>query len=112
MTEFRWVYVTTPDLETARKISKRLLEERLCACTNIIPGMESHYHWQGRIESASETVLVLKTVDRHWEALKVRLQELHPAQVPCVLSLPVLAGHEGYLQWMTDNLTPHPPEAR
>lgn len=94
------VYVTAPDAAVAEQIGRSLVEERLAACANILPGMRSVYRWQGRIESADEAVLILKTLAGSADALLGRLRALHPYQEPCALVLPVSGGLPSYLAWV------------
>jgi periplasmic divalent cation tolerance protein len=98
--EFTFAYITAPDVEAARRIGKILLVERLAACVNILPGMESHYWWEGRIESAQEAVLIAKTREGLREAMIERVREAHPSETPCIVFLPVTAGHPDYLDWI------------
>jgi periplasmic divalent cation tolerance protein len=96
-----FVYVTAPSPETAEKIATASLESRLAACANILPGMQSAYRWQGKIERAEETVLILKTQAVHFSALEACIKTLHPYDTPCIVALPVAAGHKAYLDWIT-----------
>lgn len=100
----RLFYVTTPSLNVARKISKILLHEKIVACTNILPKMESHYHWKGKIETSSECVLILKTSKKLSKILYKRVLELHPYEVPCVLEIPLESASAAYGQWLLMNL--------
>ncbi len=108
-TSIRFLYVTTKDIEQARSIAKTLIEERLAACANILPRMESIYRWEGTIQEEVECVLILKT-----EAAKVadatkKIEELHSYQVPCVLSLTVESGASKYLDWLTTEVRTKSP---
>ncbi|MCW7538095.1 divalent-cation tolerance protein CutA [Aquabacterium sp. A7-Y] len=95
------IALTTVDDETrARDLARRLLEARLVACVNIVPGVSSMYWWQGRIEEAREWLLVLKTSAARWPALKQALPDLHPYEVPELLALGPQDGLEPYLQWL------------
>lgn len=102
--EIRLLYVTCPDLECARKISLSALKEGLAACANIIPGMESLYWWEGKIESTQEIVLILKTDIVQVDRLLGRIESLHPYNTPCILSLPVEKGSEPYVRWLKGSL--------
>lgn len=104
MTDIELLYVTVPDVETARRIEDTLLSEGLIACSNRWPGMESKYHWQGKIETAREEVLILKTTRERVERARARIETLHPYQVPCILSLPVSGGNGAYLDWLRGSL--------
>jgi periplasmic divalent cation tolerance protein len=95
-----FAYITTKDTEDARRIGKILVAERLAACVNILPKMESHYWWQGRIESDHEAVLIAKTRADAREALLERVLDLHAYETPCVVFLPAAGGNPDYLEWI------------
>jgi len=98
------VLVTFPDAETARRIVTTLVEERLVACGNLIPTVESIYRWQGTVETANEVLVLLKTgVDRYL-ALETRLKELHPYEVPECLALSVAKSSQPYLHWLSESV--------
>jgi periplasmic divalent cation tolerance protein len=94
------VLVTSPSSALARKIAHGLLEERLCACVNIISKIESLYWWQDKIESAPEVLLVIKTRKGLFSRLQKAVRRLHSYQVPEVISLDISAGNPGYLAWV------------
>ena len=94
------VYITTPDLDVARRIARALVEERLAACANILPGMESFYRWEGAVLNDQEVVLIAKTRSALLVPLTERVIALHPYEVPCVVALPVDQGHEPFLRWI------------
>lgn len=97
-------YVTCPDSETAQKISRTLLEEGLIACANILPGMESLYWWEGKIETSREVVLILKSTDAQSSRIIARIESLHPYNTPCILSLPIEKSSEAYVRWLKGSL--------
>ncbi|HEY1078724.1 MAG TPA: divalent-cation tolerance protein CutA [Bdellovibrio sp.] len=99
-------YVPCPDKATAEKIARTLLEEKIVGCANIIPGMESMYWWQGKIEASSEYILLLKTLKTSDAQNRItnRVQELHPYEVPCVMTLPVLGINESFKNWLEESL--------
>jgi periplasmic divalent cation tolerance protein len=99
-------YVTCPSLEIAYSLGEVLVAERLAACANILPGMQSIYRWEGQVETASETVLLLKTRPTLVEALTRRVVELHEYQVPCVVALPIEGGSADYLSWIERETLP------
>ena len=105
MAEFVFVYMTASTPEEARAIGRRLVEERLAACVNLLPGMESIYRWQGGIETAQETVLIAKTRAVLVDQLSARVRELHSYDCPCVVALPIAAGNPAYLRWIGDETT-------
>src|SRR5437762_3409933 len=91
-TEALVVLVTAPDLAEAERIGRALVDEGLCACVNLIPGVQSIYRWQGQVETAGEILCVMKTSRDLYSALEERVRALHPYRVPEVLALPVEAG--------------------
>lgn len=104
----RVVLTTCPDPATADRIARTLVQERLAACGNVVPGVTSIYRWEGRIETAGECLLILKTRAERLAALAARLDEIHPYDVPEVLALPVEAGATAYLRWVREE-TGEPP---
>ena len=91
--------VTCPR-DKAAEISRQLVQERLAACVNIVPGLRSIYQWQGEICDDEEALLVIKTRAALFPALKDRVLALHPYEVPEVIALPIIEGHAPYLQWI------------
>jgi len=92
------LYSPFPSIEAAREVARILLEERLVACCNLLPGMESHYRWEGRLTSATETVLLAKTPAAVATQAAAKLGELHPYAIPAILQLPVEV-NAGFAQW-------------
>lgn len=105
VTDMQIIYVTCPDIEVARLISRDLLEKKLAACTNILPQMESHYVWEGNYQQDNEVVLLIKTVEHNFRAIETRVHALHTAKVPCVISWRVAHGSREYLRWVHDAST-------
>jgi periplasmic divalent cation tolerance protein len=101
--KFSIVLVTAPDLKTARALTKAALQAKLIACANLIPKIESHYWWQGKIESGAEVLLVLKTQKSKLAALEKLIITRHPYDTPEFLVLPVSAGNQKYLRWLAAN---------
>ena len=97
---FHLVLVTAPDLKTARKLARAALEARLIACVNLLPQVESHYWWQGRMERGSEVLLILKTTKARLGALEKLILMLHPYDTPEFLVVSVAAGNARYLAWL------------
>jgi periplasmic divalent cation tolerance protein len=95
------VLVTAPDLKTARTLARAALEARLIACANLVPKIESHYWWRGKIESTAEVLLVLKTQKSRLAALEKLILARHPYDTPEFLVLPLNAGSRKYLDWLT-----------
>jgi periplasmic divalent cation tolerance protein len=102
-TKFAIVLVTAPDLKTARSLAKSALSARLIACANLIPKIESHYWWRGKIESGPEVLLVLKTQKSKLAALEKLVLAQHPYDTPEFLALPLSAGNKKYLDWLAEN---------
>lgn len=99
-TDVRVVLMTAPDLATAERLGATLVEERLATCANVFPSLVSVYRWQGRVERANESLLLLKTVEACVPALRERAVVLHPYEVPELLVLEVADGFEPYLDWV------------
>jgi periplasmic divalent cation tolerance protein len=95
------VLVTTPTAERAAEIARAVVEERLAACGNVVPGLRSIYRWQGAVHDEAEALLVLKTTRARFEALRDRVLALHPYEVPEVIALPIEAGSAPYLAWIS-----------
>ena len=91
---------TAPDRTVAERIARALVDERLAACVNLLPGITSVYRWQGAVETGEEVLLLAKTVPTQLEALTARIVELHPYEVPEVIALDVSGGLPAYLQWI------------
>jgi periplasmic divalent cation tolerance protein len=102
--QFAIVFVTAPDLKTARALVKAALKARLIACANLVPKVESHYWWQGKIESSVEVLLILKTQKSKLAALEKLILARHPYDTPEFLVLPVSAGSKKYLDWLAGSL--------
>ena len=94
------IYITAPGMEEAEKISRALLEEKLVACVNILDGMKSMYWWQGKIESASEVVLIAKTRESLVDRAIEKVKSLHSYDCPCIVSLPIQKGNKDFLEWL------------
>ncbi|MBX3712128.1 MAG: divalent-cation tolerance protein CutA [Lysobacter sp.] len=103
---------TCPDPATARALGRALVEERLAACVQLLPGIESVYRWDGAVESATETLLILKTTRARHEALQARLVALHPYEVPELVAWPAVAGLPAYLHWVADSTRADDDRAR
>jgi periplasmic divalent cation tolerance protein len=97
--------------DTAARVARALVEERLAACVNLIPTVRSIYRWQGAICDEAETLAVIKTTAERYPAVAARLVELHPYQVPEILALPIAAGHAPYLAWLAGEVADQPPSA-
>jgi len=97
------VYTLTPNIDEAKKIAHALVEKRLAACVNIIPGVTSIYEWQGEICEDGEFLVLAKTRQELFEEIKALILENHSYELPAVVMLPIVAGLEGYLEWVDKN---------
>jgi len=96
----RVVLITAPEGDPATSLARALVEERLAACVNVLPGVRSHYRWEGELRDDAEALLVVKTSAERCAALAARVQDLHPYDVPEVLVLPTSGGSASYLDWV------------
>jgi len=99
-----FVYMTTGSMEEAQAIGSALVKERLAACVNIIEGMTSIFEWEGKIDSAKETILIAKTTTERFDELEERVIELHSYDLPCIVALPVAKGHTPFLNWIGESV--------
>ncbi|MGE3172831.1 MAG: divalent-cation tolerance protein CutA [Planctomycetota bacterium] len=98
------VALCTAPASAAEDLARAVVGERLCACVNALPGVVSHFVWDGRVDRAEEVLLVIKTTRAALPRLQARLVDLHPYDVPEVLVLEARDGHEPYLQWVRDSV--------
>ena len=104
-TKYRVVLVTCGTLEESRKIARAVVEKHLAACVNIVThAVESFYMWEGKLENASEYLLVIKTKAQRLEALQKEILELHSYDTPEFVVLAIVAGAAGYLNWLGESL--------
>ena len=96
------IYSTARKVEDVKKIARILVEEKLVACVNIIPKIESIYRWQNKIEEDNECVMIAKTTDKNIEETIQKIQEIHPYKVPDIVVLPIINGLEEYLNYVKD----------
>jgi periplasmic divalent cation tolerance protein len=104
---FQLVLCTCPDQESAQLIAEQLVDAKLAACVNILPGIVSIYRWQGAIESTQEQLLLIKTTTENYDRLERTINELHPYELPEVIAIPIENGLESYLSWIDDSLDKH-----
>lgn len=106
--EVRLVLVTGPDRATLEELGRRVVDERLCACVNVLPGVASVYRWAGDVEAASEALALLKTTGGRVGALEARVRELHPYDEPEFLAFDVDLGSPSYLAWVAESVEERP----
>jgi len=97
---FKLVLVTAPDLKTARRLAKAALAAHLIACANLVPKIEAHYRWRGKIERSVEVLLIFKTTSARLAALERLVLEMHPYNTPEFLVLALSGGNRRYLDWL------------
>ena len=107
MGDHNLVYVTIGSRDEALALARAVVEARLAACGNVLPGMTSVYRWQGAIEEGDEVVLILKTRSALLERLIAFVKDRHGYACPCVVALPIIAGNPAFLSWI-DSETEHP----
>lgn len=100
MSDVRLVICTFPEIATARQIGTLLVEKQLAACVNLIPGAESIYRWQGKVEAAVEILALFKTTAAAYPAFERELTTLHPYEVPEILAIEPAAVAENYARWL------------
>jgi periplasmic divalent cation tolerance protein len=93
------IYTTIDEMKDARRIAQTLTEERLVACVNIIPNVESVYRWKGKIENSNEIVLIAKTIDQNIKKTIQRIKQLHKYDIPDIDVLPIIGGLKDYLDY-------------
>jgi periplasmic divalent cation tolerance protein len=104
--EFVVVFVTSPGRDVSSAIASALVEERIAACVNVVPGLLSVYRWEGKVQQDPEELLVIKTRRDRLGRLEERVKDLHPYDVPEVVALPILGGSRDYLAWLADSTAP------
>ena len=105
MTEARIVLTTVGSQDEARKIAHALVERKLAACVNIVSQIESVYRWQGKVETAAEWLLIIKTSAAAFERVRDAVCELHSYELPECLLLEIPDGSPEYLTWIRDNVS-------
>jgi len=100
------VLVTAPDLKTARRLARAALTARLAACVNLVPKLESHYWWRGKLEQSAEVLLILKTTKPHLVALEQLILAAHPYDTAEFVVLPVDGVTKKYLAWWKESVHP------
>jgi len=104
MTDKIVVFSTASSAAEAEAIARKLVEERLAACVNVVTDVRSFYRWKGKIENSPEWLLVIKSSRGRFDALRAALEKLHSYEVPEAIALPVVEGAANYLNWMEGEL--------
>ena len=96
------IYSTIGDIEDARRIAHTLVEEKLVACVNIIPNVESFYRWEGKIEDDEECIFIAKTIEENVDKTITRIKSLHPYELPDIIVLPIIGGLNEYIDYISN----------
>lgn len=100
---FSLVLTTVSTKEKAAEIAKKLVENKLAACVNVLPSVSSVYFWDGKICQDEELLLVIKTQNKHFERLKQAIIETHDYELPEIIEIPIANGYDKYLKWIEDS---------
>jgi len=98
------VLVTAPGEDVAKKLARSILDKKLAACVNVVPGLHSMFWWQGKIDEQSEVLLIIKTLQDKLGALIAAVKQEHPYDTPEIIALPIIGGSDDYLQWLRDSV--------
>ena len=101
-----FVYTTFPSVVEAEETGRALVERRLCACVNILPGMISHYWWNGAVERGEEVVMIIKTRASLATQVSAAVKEAHSYSTPAILVIPIESVEPGYLDWLMGETAP------
>lgn len=96
------VYITCPDATTATRIAEVLVTDCIAACVNIVPGIQSTYHWQGVVETATESLLMIKTRRGRLDGVRSCVDKWHPDELPELIAIEITEGSKRYLDWIVD----------
>ncbi len=99
-TKLLLVHCTVPDHQTGVRLAQTLVSQGLAACVNITAPVTSVYRWEGKLESANEHLLLIKTTKQHYDALEAQIRAQHPYELPEIIAVPVEQGLDGYLDWV------------
>uniref|UniRef100_A0A7C3VLN3 Divalent-cation tolerance protein CutA n=1 Tax=Archaeoglobus fulgidus TaxID=2234 RepID=A0A7C3VLN3_ARCFL len=98
-----FIYITAPSLDEAEKIARRLLEKKIAACVNIFP-IKSFFWWEGKIESATEFALIVKTTSEKFAEVRDEVKAIHSYTIPCICSVPIERGLKEFLEWIEETV--------
>ena len=109
MTDKVIVYTTCGNITEAESIARNLIDNRLAACVNVVPGLLSYYRWQGKVENDAELLLMIKTAGSLIDEVRNALETLHSYDLPEMIVLPIIGGSPNYLEWLEQEVQPEPP---
>ena len=108
MTDKVIVYTTCGNITEAESIARNLIDNRLAACVNVVPGLLSYYRWQGKVENDTELLLMIKTAGNLIDEVRNALETLHSYDLPEMIVLPIIGGSPNYLEWLEQEVQPGP----
>lgn len=97
------VLVTARDTQEAERIARHVVEKKVAACVNIVPGVRSIFRWEGKVDDAQEVLLILKSRQELFDMLAREVKSVHSYDVPEIIALPIVGGYEPYLKWVSDS---------
>lgn len=103
MTDCLLVMTTLPDLENARQLAGRLLQQKLAACISVLPPATSFYVWEGRVHEETEQLLLIKTHQQHYDRLEAVIRAEHPYELPEIIATGIVRGLPDYLRWIEES---------
>lgn len=98
--DFIVIFITTKDTAQARTVARKLLDDKLAACVNVVSGVQSLFWWEGKVDEAAEVLLVVKSRKKLFAKLQRAVRAAHSYQVPEIIALPIVAGNKEYLNWI------------
>jgi periplasmic divalent cation tolerance protein len=105
--EYIQVFVSCESKEQAKLMVDSLLNDQIIACAQILPGVESFYHWHGQTVQSSECMLLLKSHKNHFKTIEAKIKKLHSYEVPEIIAVPLVNGSTEYLNWINEQTKPH-----
>lgn len=99
------ILVTAPDEAVAKKLARYIIDQKLAACVNIVPGLASLFWWHGKIDEQPEVLLIVKTIQSKMYELITAAKREHPYETPEIIALPIIGGSEDYLQWVRESVS-------
>ncbi len=104
MKKYIVIFVTCSSRKEASLIARKLLNEKLIACANIIEGIDSFFWWKGKVDRAKEVLVIMKTAGKNFDKVRKRVKKLHSYEVPEIIVLPITAGESSYLKWIDKSI--------
>lgn len=101
---YAFIYITTSEKDESRNIGTKLVQERLAACINIVPSIDSVYLWKGEIEEDNESLLIVKTKTKNIDKIIKRVKEIHSYETPAILAIPIIDGSKDYLDYLDSEM--------